>query len=342
MNANFKIGLTRDFLNPDGQLGYGDIGLELLDQHPGVSWDFLAENTPELRSDQICDYDALLVLSPRVSTSTLNGSDRLKVIARFGVGFDSVDVDACTRNGVLLTITPDGVRRPVAVSAITLLLALSHKLLIKDRLTREGRWHERLQHMGQGVTGRTLGIIGLGNIGREIVRLAAPFEMRMLGYDPHVPTDALAGLNVEAVALEELLTRSDYVIVCCALVPETRHLIRGSSLGMMKPGACLINVARGGVVNQADLTIALQTGRLGAAALDVFETEPVAPEDPILKLDNVIVTPHAVCWTDEMFLGTGRNACQSILDVADGRCPKHIVNREVLTQPQLRVPLSAI
>ena len=109
----------------------------------------------------------------------------------------------------------------------------------------------------------------------------------------------------------------------------------------MKPGACLINVARGGVVNQTDLTIALQTGRLGAAALDVFETEPVAPDDPILKLDNVIVTPHAVCWTDEMFLGTGRNACQSLLDVADGRCPKHLVNREVLGQPQLRVPLSA-
>src|SRR5438552_3536289 len=125
MSETFRVGLTRDFLKPDGTLGFGDIGLELLDRTPGVTREFLAEDTRELRADQVRDYDALLVLAPRVTAATLAGVGRLAVIARFGVGYDSVDVPACTANGVLLTITPDGVRRPVAVSVLTLLLALS-------------------------------------------------------------------------------------------------------------------------------------------------------------------------------------------------------------------------
>ena len=136
MPGQFRVGVTRDFLGPDGRIAFGDIGLSLLDRHPGLSWEFLAEDTRELRPDQVRDYDALLVLGPRVTAATLEGVGRLAIVARFGVGYDTVDVAACTRNGVLLTITPDGVRRPVATAAMALLLALSHKLLIKDRLTR--------------------------------------------------------------------------------------------------------------------------------------------------------------------------------------------------------------
>src|SRR5574341_586728 len=158
----FRAGVTRDFLKPDGSLGFSDIGLDLFAQ-AGVAWEFLPTGGAELRPDDARDYDGLLVLAPKVTAATLAGLDRLKIVARFGVGYDNVDVDACTRAGVLLTITPDGVRRPVAVAAITFLLALSHKLLIKDRLTRAGRWAEKLEHTGQGVTGRTLGILGLGN-----------------------------------------------------------------------------------------------------------------------------------------------------------------------------------
>ena len=161
----FRIGLTRDFLKPDGSIGFGDIGLSLLDDAPDIEWEFLPEKSTILKPEQVAGYDGLLVLSPQVNTATLAGADRLSVIARFGVGYDNVDVAACTSAGVMLTITPDGVRRPVAVSAITLLLALSHQLLVKDRLTREGRWGEKLNYMGQGVRGRTLGIIGVGNIG---------------------------------------------------------------------------------------------------------------------------------------------------------------------------------
>ena len=335
----FRIGVTRDFLRPDGTLGYGDIGLGLLDATPGVAWTFLTEDAAELRADQVRDFDALLVLGPRVTAQTLVNVDRLALVARFGVGYDNVDVDACTNQGVLLTITPDGVRRPVAVSAIALLLALSHKLLIKDRLTRAGRWAEKLDHMGTGLTGRTLGVIGLGNIGQEVCRLAQPFDVRCLAFDPYATADGAAKAGAELTDLETLLRRSDFVCVCCALTPETYHLLDARRLAFMGPTAYLINVARGPIVDQAALTAALRDGRLAGAALDVFEQEPVAPDDPILTLDNVIVAPHAIAWTHELFLGNGNSACRSILDVAAGRLPTHAVNRAVLDHPGLQAKL---
>ncbi|MEX2142002.1 MAG: NAD(P)-dependent oxidoreductase [Pirellulales bacterium] len=334
MPERFQIGVTRDFLKPDDSLGFGDIGLSLLDADPNVAWSFLPVNEPVLRPELITPYDGLLVLAPQVSAATLEGADRLRIVARFGVGYDNVDVEACTRHGVALTITPDGVRRPVAVAVMTFLLALSHKLLIKDRLTREGRWAEKLDYMGQGVTGRTLGIVGLGNIGREVLRLATPFELRRLAFDPHVSTESVRGLNVDLVSLEDLLRESDYVAICCALTPETRHLINAPRLRLMKPTSYLINVARGPVVDQQALTQMLQEHAIAGAGLDVFEQEPIDPADPLLKLDNVIVAPHGVCWTDECFLNIGKNACQSLLDVAAGRRPKHVVNSAAFDHPR--------
>ena len=232
----------------------------------------------------------------------------------------------------MLTITPDGVRRPVAVSAITLILALTHKLLIKDRLTRDGRWNEKLNYMGQGVRGRTLGVIGVGNIGREVFQLAAPFEMRHLGFDPFLTSPIL---GMELVSLEKLLQESDYLVICCALTPETHHLLNADRLKRMKPNAYLINVARGPIVDQAALTIALSTGQIAGAGLDVFDVEPIVPPDPLLQLENVILSPHAICWTDECFTNIGRSACQSLIDVASGKIPDHVVNRDVLGNVRL-------
>jgi D-3-phosphoglycerate dehydrogenase len=331
----FRIGLTRDFLTPSGEVAFGDIGLGTLDV-PGVAWDFLPGNTPELRPDQIAGYDGLLVLGPKVTAGTLAGNDRLAIVARFGVGYDNIDVPACTDAGVVLSITPDGVRRPVAVSAITFLLACSHKLLVKDRLTRAGRWADKLSHMGMGVTGRTLGVIGVGNIGREVFHLAKPFDMRHLGYDPFLTTPPE---GVELVPLDQLLAESDYVVVCCALSKETHHLLNADRLARMKPTAYLINVARGPIVDQAALTAALQANRIAGAGLDVFDPEPISPDDPLLKLDNVILAPHAICWTDECFGNNGRSACRSLLDVAGGKSPAHVVNREVLSSPRFLAKL---
>jgi D-3-phosphoglycerate dehydrogenase len=335
----FRVGLTRDFLKPDGAIGFGDIGLSSLDEAPGVEWDFLVEQHSELPREVADQYDALLVLAPKVTAATVVGCQRLALVARFGVGYDNVDVPACTANAVMLTITPDGVRRPVASSVLAFLLALAHKLPIKDRLTRDGRWNERLNYMGLGLTGRTLGVIGLGNIGREVFRLTAPLEMRHVGYDPHVTREQAAAAGIEWLALDELLAAADFVVICCALSKETHHLLDARRLSLMKPTSYLINVARGPIVDQAALTPVLQNRRIAGAALDVFEQEPIDPRDPLLALDNVILAPHAICWTDECFLNNGRSAVRSILDVAAGRAPQFVVNREVLEQPALATKL---
>lgn len=329
----FRVGVTRDFLRPDGTLGFGDIGLSLLDQS-GVQWEYVPA-TADLPPEVAQDYDGLLLLAPRVTANTLGGLGQLKIIARFGVGYDNVAVPACTAAGVLLTITPEGVRRPVAVAAMTFVLALSHKLLIKDRLTRAGRWAEKLNYIGQGLTGRTLGIIGFGNIGRELAGLAKPFDLRVVASDPWANPSAAAVVGVPLVSLEELLAESDYVCVCCALTPETRHLLNTERIGLMKPTAYLVNVARGPIVDQAALTVALQHHRIAGAGLDVFDPEPIAPDDPLLAMENVILAPHAICWTDECFGLNGRSAVGSLLDVAAGRVPRHVVNRDALAHPRL-------
>jgi phosphoglycerate dehydrogenase-like enzyme len=334
----FRVGVTADFLRPDGSIGFGDIGLELLAENPRVSYEFLPPCGGELSRDVVDAFDSLLVLGPRVTAATVDGCRRLAHIARFGVGYDSVDVEACTRNDVLLSITPDGVRRPMAVSALAMLLALTHRLIEKDRLTRDGRWGDKLDYMGTGLTGRTLGLVGLGNIGREILRLAAPLEMRNLAYDPYLPADqAPAGL--ELVSLDRLAAESDFVCVCCALTPETHHLLGKEFFARMRQTALLVNVARGPIVDERALTLALAERRIAGAALDVFEAEPVDPGNPLLKLDNVILAPHAIGWTDELFRGIGRSACRGILEVAAGRPPKDVVNRAAIERPGVKAKL---
>jgi phosphoglycerate dehydrogenase-like enzyme len=331
----FRVGTTGDFLKPDGTCGFGDIGLDRLDA-AGCSREFLPASGKEIPPEVARDYDGLLVLAPQVTARTLEGVGRLRVVARFGVGYDNVDVPACTRAGVLLTITPDGVRRPVAVAALTFLLALSHKLLVKDRLTRAGRWIDRLDHNGQGVTGRVLGLVGLGNIGRELAALARPLGLELLAHDPFADPAVAAAAGVSLVALDDLLRWSDYVCVCCALTPDTRHLLNADRLALLKPTAYLINVARGPIVDQAALTRCLRERRIAGAGLDVFEQEPIDPADPLLGLDNVILAPHSLCWTDECFGLIGRDAVGSLIDVAEGRVPRHVVNRDALTHERLR------
>jgi len=196
----FRVGLTRDFLRENGTVGWGDIGLEAFDEADGIEWEFMPENGRELTAEQVGSYDALILLSPHMGPATVEGADRLALLARFGVGYDNVDVGACTRNGVALTITPEGVRRPVAASILALLLALSHRLMIKDRIARGGRWEERLDHMGTGLRGKTLGSVGLGNIGREVFALARPLGMRHLAHDPYATPEMAAEAGAGLVA----------------------------------------------------------------------------------------------------------------------------------------------
>ena len=182
--------------------------------------------------------------------------------------------------------------------------------------------------------------MGLGNIGRELLRLIAPFGMRHLASDPYT---RLSDLNdtptVELVGLDQLLREADFVCITCPLTAETHHLIDARRLALMKPSAYLVNVARGPIVDQRALTEALRSGALAGAALDVFEHEPPDPDDPLLALENVIVSPHAICWTDECISGNLQSACESIAAVAAGEVPRHVVNREALAHPRLQATL---
>lgn len=332
--TNFRVGITHDFLGPDGSPVFGEIGLDLLDAEPGIEREFLGPHGPVLTASDLAGYDALLQLGGQLPAEAIEGADRLVLTARFGVGLDNVDVGACTRHGVLVTVTPEGVRRPMAVAALTLVLALSQRLVVKDRLVREGRWAERGAHVGTGLQGRTLGILGLGNIGAELARLAAPFGLRLLAHSRHAaPADA-ARLGVELASLETVLRESDFLCVTVALRPETRHLLDAERLALIKPGAFLVNVARGPIVDQAALVEALREGRLAGAGLDVLEQEPPDPHDPLLALENVVLAPHSLGWTDEGFRGMGRSACRDIVAVARGETPANVVNPEALDHPR--------
>jgi len=326
MSDTFRVALSRDFLTPDGRLGWGDIGLGRLDATDGVEWEYLAEDHRELPAGSLAGYDALILLGSRLTAESLTGADRLRLVARFGVGYDNVDVAACTAAGIPVTITPDGTRRPVAAAALTLLLALAHRLQAKDRLVREDRWDDRLDHMGTGVTGRTVGLVGWGNIGREVGRLVAPLDMRPVAYDPYADAAAAAAAGVELTDLGDLMARADFVVITAALTEETRHLIDAAAIAKMKPTAYLVNVARGPIVDQPALTDALRNRRIAGAALDVFDPEPSEPDDPLLGLDNVLLSPHAVAWTDELARGNGGSAIAAVLDTFAGRRPDHVVD----------------
>jgi D-3-phosphoglycerate dehydrogenase len=184
--------------------------------------------------------------------------------------------------------------------------------------------------MGLGLVGRVLGSIGIGNIGAELCRLARPFGMCLIGHDPFVDPRVPADLGVELVGLDEVFRRADFVAVNCPLSDSTHHLVDAEHFALMKPTAYLINTARGPIVNQQALAHALSSRRIAGAGLDVFEPEPPDPNDPILKLENVILTPHALCWTDQCFAGIGAADVQAVLDIQHGREPRVVVNRAVL------------
>jgi D-3-phosphoglycerate dehydrogenase len=293
----------------------------------GLQWEWLAKGLREITADHAATYDALYVNSPRVPAAAVARADlRLRLISRHGVGYDSVDVEAMTHAGVLVANTPNAVPRPVATIALTFLLALAHRLMAKDRITREGRWPERLDHMGTGLTGRTLGVIGAGRIGKELLRLARPFNLKLLAADPYAETLELGYIGARHVPLHELLRESDFVVVACLLNEATRGLIGAAELALMKPTAYLINVARGPIVVESALHEALAARRIAGAGLDVFEQEPTPADNPVLKLDNVIVSPHALCWTDELFANIARTAIDAVLAVHGRRRPAFLVN----------------
>ena len=333
----FRVALTADFHDASGQLKYRDIGLSLLESAPNVVVTRFAEHRAEVAPQQLAGANGAIVLSPRVTAQSLSASADLLAIGRFGVGFDTVDVAACTAANVVLFITSGAVDHSVAEATVGWMLALTHHVRIKDRLVREGQWDARSRYMGSELRNRTLGLIGFGGIGRSVVKLLSGFGMNMpLVFDPFVSPDAVAEAGAKAVSLDELLTQSDFVSLHCPLSEQTRNLLTARELTLMKPTAYLLNTARGGIVDEDALIQVLSERRIAGAALDCFVGEPITTPPRWAELDNVLLAPHSIAWTDELFRDIGRAACQGMIDLFQGRKPRGVVNPDVFDRPSFQ------
>jgi D-3-phosphoglycerate dehydrogenase len=323
---SFRVGTTRDLMTRSGGPAFDERAFDELKANPEIEWEWIPEAVAEITPGIAARYDGLHLNAPKLTAGSVARDDcRLKIVARNGVGFDSVDVAACAARGIVVTNTPLAIRRPVAVAAMTLLLALSGRLFAKDRIVREGRWGEQVEHMGEGLTTRTLGLVGGGGIGQELIRLARPFFGEVIVADPHVPSSVFDGLGARKVTFDAVLEGSDYLVVACPLDEQTHHLMDAGAFARMKRGATFVNVARGPIHDEAALVDALRSGQLQAAGLDVHEIEPLPRSSLLIGMDNVILTPHALCWTDECFEDIARTALRSIADVSLGRRPRHVV-----------------
>lgn len=329
----FRVTLTADFYDDTGTLKYRDIGLELLTSHQGISVGQFESHRAEIEPEQLVGTNGAIVLSPRVTARSLSASRDLLAIARFGVGFDSVDVAACSANDVALFITAGAVDYSVAEATVGWMLALNHHIQIKDSLVRTGQWDVRSRYMGSELRDRTLGVIGFGGIGQSVVQLLSSFRMKPpLVFDPFVSSDRIAAAGAVSVSLDELLSQSDFVSLHCPLNEHTRNLLGERELALMKPTAYLLNTARGGIVDEDALFTALSDRRIAGAALDCFSTEPIVVPSRWSGLENVILAPHSIAWTHELFRDIGRSACQAMIDLSQRRCPSGLINKELLTR----------
>jgi D-3-phosphoglycerate dehydrogenase len=283
------------------------------------------------------DADALVVSSTPVTRRVMGALEGLKVVVRTGVGYDVIDVPAATELGVIVVNIPDLWVREVANHALALLLAANRKIVALDRQVHAGIWSAGVPGAHTGALhGETVGVVGLGNIGSAFARRVAAFETRVIACDPYVDDRHFAALGVERVSLDALAERSDYVSVHTLLNAETHHLIGETFFRRMKPTAVLINTSRGPVVDEKALVRALEEGRLAGAALDVWEQEPIAADHPLLKMDNVIATPHAAYFSSAAVAQVPRRCGEEIARVLTGERPLHVVNPEVYAPGAVR------
>jgi phosphoglycerate dehydrogenase-like enzyme len=329
----FRVAYTGDFLDANGTSAYGDIRLELYDHVPFLKYHFIREHAPHAGDGNYWKR----FYSMEVAAEHLEGID---VIGRSGAGYDKIDLAACTENDVAVFNAPLALNHATASAALLLMLALAKNLPRQERITRAGRWDLQAEAMASEIEGRTLGIIGLGHSGRELVRLVAPFRMNLLGYSPHADPAQAAALGVRLTSLDELLRNADFVSLHCRLTKETRKILKAEQLVLMKPTAYLVNIARGELIDQAALVECLRARRIAGAGLDVFDVEPLPVDDPLLTLDNVIVTPHWLASSTDVWRATGQAMAEGMLRAATGQIPENVVNREVLNRPRFREKLS--
>ena len=291
--------------------------------------------TPEELRAIMPDYDALIVRSQvQVDAAMIAAGSRLAVIGRAGVGVDTVDLDAATRAGIVVVNAPTGNTIAAAEHTLALLYGVARRIAAADASVRRGEW-KRAQFTGLELRGRTLGIVGLGKIGQAIAVRARAMEMVVLGVDPYVTAEAAANHGVEMVGFDEMLARADVVTVHVPLTRATRGLIGRDAIARLKPGSILLNVARGGVVDEAAVAEALRSGHLGGAGIDVFEHEPPTGS-PLLDAPNTLLTPHLGASTAEAQVLVSEEVAAQVLDVLDGRSARYAVNAPLLTPETAR------
>jgi D-3-phosphoglycerate dehydrogenase len=282
------------------------------------------------------DADGLIIVDSPVTRRVMEAIPGLKVVLRTGVGVDVIDVDAATDLGIAVVCVPDLWIREVANHAMAMLLACNRRLFLLDSSVRSGDWLPIIPPPVGSVHGETLGIVGLGRIGRALSSRAAAFELDVIAYDPYLPPEAFSDAGVESVSFDELLRRSDYISLHSPKTDETAHLLDEDALRRMKPTAYLINTSRGPLVDQAALVRALSEGWIAGAALDVLEKEPPESSEPLLKMKNVILTPHSSYYSDAAIEQLPVRCGQEVALVLTGRMPKNLFNPEVLDKLPLK------
>jgi D-3-phosphoglycerate dehydrogenase len=279
-----------------------------------------------------------------ITAASVPADGPLTAILRTGVGYNDVDADALTARDIALVIPPEAVRRSTAVATVTLILAVTTHLIMRHRhsVTGPEGWIKAGQTSGMSLTGKTVGIVGLGNVGSEVARLLVPFDCRLIGCDPYIDPAHAAGLGITLMPLDDLMRNADVVSLNLILNAETRHIIDARRLGLMKPTAFLVNAARGPVVDQKALTDVLAARRIAGAGLDVLDLEPPRGDDPILKLDNVTISAHALNWNDEYRETLQRNIADTLRALMAGKVPYKVANAAVLERPGFKRKLAAL
>ena len=308
-------------------------GIDKLKQQPG--WDVVVSNPSEYQQ-HLADCDALIVRSTvKVNADVLRKAPRLRVIGRAGVGVDNVDLPAATQAGVTVMNTPGGNAVAVAEQTIAFMLSLARHIPQAAASTKAGKW-EKKKFMGSELRGKTLGIVGLGAIGREVVLRAKAFGMRIVGHDPYVSQQAANDLGVELVELDALYAEADYITVHVALTPETTKMINATSIAKMKDGVKILNCARGELLDSDALVAGLASGKVSGAALDVFDTEPLPADHPLLKQENLIATPHIGASTEEAQEIVGHRIVDQIIQYLTEGVAIHAVNMPAMSKEAYR------
>jgi D-3-phosphoglycerate dehydrogenase len=299
--------------------------VDILEKEKSLKVDVNTKLTPEQLKEVIKDYDALLVRSStKVTKDVINAGTKLKIIGRAGVGLDNVDLEAASKKGIIVVNTPGGNTISTAEHAFTLMLSMSRNIGLADASMKRGEW-ERKKFMGVELYRKTLGIVGLGRIGTEVAKRALSFEMRVLAYDPYLSMEKAKQLGIESVDLNTIYKESDYITVHTPLTDDTKHLVSDKAFEVMKKGVRILNCARGGIIDEAALIRAIESGKVAGAALDVFEDEP--PKDPkLLKMEKLLLTPHLGASTEEAQVNVAIDIANTVIDYLIKSCIRNAVN----------------